>query len=46
MCLLKYVLNCEQHFSCFILPSEFSDIPIDCNRISEGLLYVYAYVYM
>jgi hypothetical protein len=34
MCLLKYVLNCEQHFFIFDI-----SIRIDCNRNSEGLLY-------
>jgi hypothetical protein len=34
----KYVLSCEQHF--FIVQSGLSDIPIKCNRISEGLLYL------
>jgi hypothetical protein len=35
----KYVLNCEQNFSFFIFRSGLSDILINCNRISEGLLY-------
>jgi hypothetical protein len=39
MCLLKYVLNCEQNFSFFIFRAGLSDIRINCNQISEGLLY-------
>jgi hypothetical protein len=38
ICLLKYVLSCEQNFSFFIFRSGLSDIRINCNRISEGLL--------
>jgi hypothetical protein len=37
LCLLKYVLNCEQTF--FIFRSGLSDILINRNRISEGLVY-------
>jgi hypothetical protein len=40
MYLLKYVLNFEQHFSFFIFWSGLSDIQINRNRISEGLLYL------
>jgi hypothetical protein len=36
MCLLKYVLNCENNF--FIFRSGLSGIRVKCNRISEGLL--------
>jgi hypothetical protein len=32
---LKYILNCEQHFSFFIFWSWLPDIRINCNRISE-----------
>jgi hypothetical protein len=38
MCLLKHVLNCEQNFSFFIFWSGLSNIQINCNRTSEGLL--------
>jgi hypothetical protein len=41
MCLLKYVLNCEQHFSFFMFRSGLSDIRVNCNRIIEGSLYSY-----
>jgi hypothetical protein len=34
LCLLKYVLNCEQHFFVFHI-----SIQINCNRISMSLLY-------
>jgi hypothetical protein len=33
--LLKYVLNCEQHFSFAILQSGLADIAINCHRITE-----------
>jgi hypothetical protein len=39
MCLLKYVLNCEKHFSYFIFRPELSDIRINCDRSGKGLLY-------
>jgi hypothetical protein len=39
MCLLKYVLNCEQHLSFLLFQSGLSDIRINCKRICEGLLY-------
>jgi hypothetical protein len=32
MCLIKYVLNCEENFSFFILLYGLSDIRINCNR--------------
>jgi hypothetical protein len=38
MSLLKYVLNCEQNFQFFIFRIRLSDIQINYNRISEGLL--------
>jgi hypothetical protein len=41
MCLLQYVLICEQNFSFFLFKSGLSFIRINCNRISEGLLYVW-----
>jgi hypothetical protein len=34
LCLLKYVLNCEQNFSFFIFRFRLSHIWINCNRIS------------
>jgi hypothetical protein len=34
----KYVLTCEQNFSIFL--SRISDIQINCNQISESLLYL------
>jgi hypothetical protein len=37
-CLLKCILNCEQNFLFFIFRSGLSDIQINCNRISDGLL--------
>jgi hypothetical protein len=33
MCVLKYVLNCEQHFT---FQSGLSDILVNCNQISKG----------
>jgi hypothetical protein len=36
--LLKYVLYCELHFSFFIFGFGLSDIQINCNRITDGLL--------
>jgi hypothetical protein len=45
MCLLKYVLNYEQHFSFFIFRSGLSDMWINCNRIIDGFcIYVGALV--
>jgi hypothetical protein len=38
-CLLKYVLNCKQNISFFILLSGLSDIMVNFDRISEGFLY-------
>jgi hypothetical protein len=38
MCLLKYVLNCEQNFSFFIFRPGLSDKLINCNTIRERLL--------
>jgi hypothetical protein len=42
MCLLKYVLNCEEnfYFLFFIFRCGLSDVRINCDRISEGFLYV------
>jgi hypothetical protein len=40
MCLLIYVLNCEQNLSFFLFGSRISDTRINCNRITEGLLYL------
>jgi hypothetical protein len=39
MFLLKNILNWEQHFSFSIFRSGLSSIRINCNGISEGLLY-------
>jgi hypothetical protein len=39
ICLLKHVLNCEQHFSFFVSRSGLSDIRINCNRTNEDLLF-------
>jgi hypothetical protein len=35
------LLNCEQTFSFFIYRSGLSVIQINCNRISESLLYIF-----
>jgi hypothetical protein len=40
MCRLKYVLNCEQYFFIFHI-----SIRINCNRISEGLLFIFLHTY-
>jgi hypothetical protein len=39
MCLLKYVLNCEQNFSFFVFWSRLSSIWVKCNQVSEGLMH-------
>jgi hypothetical protein len=41
---VNHVLNCEQNFSFFIFRSELSDIQINCNWISKGLLYTWKWV--
>jgi hypothetical protein len=38
ICILEYVLNCEQNFSFFTFWSGLSDNRINCNRISEDLI--------
>jgi hypothetical protein len=35
---MSCLFNCEQHISFSIFRSELSDIRINCNRITEGLL--------
>jgi hypothetical protein len=43
MSFLEYVLNCEERFSFFIFWSRLSDIWINCNQISKGLLYIHCH---